>query len=199
MTERLLRVIEPRAMSVADGSGRARRVEGDRSFTRSVGAAREPTSSVRRIADARIGAGRGTECRLEGAHRESALRRPPASYAAQLLPGTRRRSTAEGRKDLYAASGSGHWSDIAAACLTPLRALPSAKGRFQGTPDNRPEGRSMSGIGVRRHSPAKSERLQTVCCGHQLGSTRRSPIAARPSLAEDPRHSTSRPSASPVR
>jgi hypothetical protein len=35
-----------------------------------------------------------------------------------------------GRKYLYPASGSGHWPDIAAACLTPLRALPSAKGRF---------------------------------------------------------------------
>ena len=67
-----------------------------------------------------------------------------------------------GRKDLYAASGSGRRPDIAAACLTPLRALPSAKGRFQGTPDNRPKGRSMSGIGVRRHSPAKPEGQQTV-------------------------------------
>ena len=70
--------------------------------------------------------------------------------------------SAQGRKDRYAASGSGHWPDIAAACLTPLRALPSATGRFQGTPDNRPEGRSMSGIGVRRHSPAKPEGQQTV-------------------------------------
>ena len=63
----------------------------------------------------------------------------------------------QGRKDLYAAGGSGHWPDIAAACLTPLRALPSAKGKLQGTPDNRPAGRSMSGIDVRRHSPAKPE------------------------------------------
>lgn len=65
------------------GSGRAGRVVGDRSLAQPVRAPREPTSSVRRIADAHGGAGRGTEGRLEGDHREFARRPRPAPDAAK--------------------------------------------------------------------------------------------------------------------
>lgn len=65
------------------GSTRARRAKEDRSFTVLDRAVAPQGSAVPRIADAQGGAGRKAECRLDGAHREPALRRPPAPYAAQ--------------------------------------------------------------------------------------------------------------------
>jgi len=64
---------------------------------------------------------------------------------------------------------------MVAVCMNLPRALPRTKVRFQGTPDIRPGGRPTSGIGARRHSPAKSERQQSVWSRH--------PWAAGPSAA----------------
>ena len=68
-----------------------------------------------------------------------------------------------GRQRPFAASGSSRWPNIVPDSLTRLRALPPSNVKFGGTADSRPRDWPTSGMGARRHSPAKSERQQPVC------------------------------------
>lgn len=72
-------------------------------------------------------------------------------------------SAANGRR-----SGSSRWLGLVAAPLTRLCFQPPNV-KFQGTADSRQGNRPTSGIGVRRHSPAKSERQQPVSCSQSPG------------------------------
>ena len=68
-----------------------------------------------------------------------------------------------GRERPFAASGSSRWPNIVPDSLSRLRALPPSNVKFGGTADSRPRDWPTSGMGARRHSPAKSERQQPVC------------------------------------
>ena len=72
------------------------------------------------------------------------------------------RPPASGRQRPFAASGSSRWPNVIADSLTRLRAPPPPNVKFGGRADSRPRTWATSGIGVHRHSPAKSERQQPV-------------------------------------
>ncbi len=67
-----------------------------------------------------------------------------------------------GRQRPISASGSSRWPDLVADSVTHLRVPPSPNVKFRGAADSRHRNWPTSGIGARRHSPAKSERRQTV-------------------------------------
>ena len=84
----------------------------------------------------------------------------PMAALKWVGPGVR--MTGMGRQRPFAASGSSRWPDLDADSLTCLRAPPPPNVKSRGTADSRQRSWPTSGIGTRRHSPAKSERQQTV-------------------------------------
>jgi hypothetical protein len=77
-----------------------------------------------------------------------------------------RRMSAEGRWRPIAAIGSSRWLGMVAEWLSLPLALAPTKVRFRGAPASRSGGWPKSGFGVRRHSPAHRDRLQTVFPRH---------------------------------
>jgi len=86
------------------------------------------------------------------------------------------------RQRPFAASGSSRWLGLVSASLTRLCFQPPNV-KFRGTADSRPRHWSTSGIGVRRHSPAKSERQQTVLSRHQTCGRPVCSVRSRSTLA----------------
>ena len=92
------------------------------------------------------------------------------------------RMTGSGRQRPVAASGSSRWLGLVAASLArPCFLSPNVK--FRGTADSRQRNWPTSGIGARRHSPANSERLQTVLSGSSVAAFQGQQIAGGSSSA----------------